>query len=65
MGNLIERLKQSDIFGELTDAELTDIAQFCHEEAHQENAVLLTEDARASGCFWLSPENWRWRKRFS
>jgi signal transduction histidine kinase len=51
MGNLIERLKQSDIFGELTDAELTDIAQFCHEEAHQENAVLLTEDARAERLF--------------
>ncbi len=47
----IERLKQSDVFAELTTAELADIARFCREELHQENDVLLTEDAPAERLF--------------
>ena len=47
----IERLKQSDIFAELTNAELAGIAQFCREEMYQENDVLLTEDAPAEQLF--------------
>lgn len=46
-----ERLKQSDIFGELTETELAMIAAFCREELHQENDVLLMEDAPAEQLF--------------
>jgi signal transduction histidine kinase len=47
----IERLKRSDLFAELTDAELAEVAQFCREETHQENDVLLTEDAPAERLY--------------
>jgi signal transduction histidine kinase len=51
MGISIDRLKRSDIFAELDDAELAEIAQFCREETHQENDILLTEDAPADRLF--------------
>lgn len=47
----IERLRRSDLFAELTDADLAEIAAFCWEETHQEGAVLLTEDAPAERLF--------------
>lgn len=51
MASLIEQLKQSDIFCELSDAELGDIAQFCRQVLYQENDVLLTEGASADRLF--------------
>ena len=47
----IERLRRSDLFAELSDAELAEIVTFCWEETHQEGAVLLTEDAPAERLF--------------
>ncbi len=50
----IEQLKPSDIFAELTAAELAEIAAFCCEELHQENDVLLKEDAPAERLFLVT-----------
>ena len=42
-----ERLRKSEIFGDLTDEDLLAIAQFCHEENYQDGDVVLTEDGSA------------------
>jgi signal transduction histidine kinase len=51
MAITIERLRRSDLFNELTDVELTQIAQLGHEEAYLEGDVILTEDAPAEKLF--------------
>ncbi len=43
----IESLRRTDIFAQLSDAELEEIAGFCHEETHGEGAVLVSEDEPA------------------
>jgi signal transduction histidine kinase len=47
----IERLRHSDLFNELTDVELAQIAQLGREEAYREGDVILTEDAPAEKLF--------------
>ena len=47
----IERLRHLDLFNELTDIELTQIAQLGHEEVYLEGDVLLTEEAPAEKLF--------------
>ncbi len=47
----IERLKRSDLFNELTDVELTQIAQLGREEAYLEGDVILSEEAPAEKLF--------------
>jgi len=42
-----ERLRRSEIFRDLTDADLVAIAQFCHEETYREGEVVLAEGAAA------------------
>jgi signal transduction histidine kinase len=42
-----ERLRRSDVFGELADADLVAIAAFCCEETYREGEVVLAEDAPA------------------
>jgi len=51
MAITIERLRRSDLFNELTDVELTQIAQLGREETYLEGDVLLTEDAPAEKLF--------------
>ena len=51
MAITIERLRRSDLFNELTDVELTQIAQLGREETYLEGDVILTEDAPAEKLF--------------
>jgi signal transduction histidine kinase len=51
MAITIERLRRLDLFNELTDVELTQIAQLGREEAYLEGDVILTEDAPAEKLF--------------
>jgi len=51
MAITVERLRRFDLFGELTDEELAEIAQFGRQEFHQEGDVLLAEGAPADGLF--------------
>jgi len=44
---ITDRLRQSEIFGDLSDLDLIAIASFCHEETFQEGETILTEDAPA------------------
>ena len=51
MTTMIERLKHSDIFNELTDDELAQIVPFCHEAAYHGGESVLAEDAPADWLF--------------
>ncbi|MBA4380040.1 MAG: hypothetical protein C0393_05055 [Anaerolinea sp.] len=44
---IAERLRQSEIFGDLSDTDLANIAGFCREETHGDGDVVMTEDAPA------------------
>jgi signal transduction histidine kinase len=46
-----ERLRRSEIFGDLDDADLLAIAEFCTEERRDENEVVLAEGAPADAVF--------------
>ncbi|MBI3761368.1 MAG: cyclic nucleotide-binding domain-containing protein [Chloroflexi bacterium] len=46
-----ERLRRSEIFGNLADEDLVTIAEFCREESYQEGDVVLAEDAPAEELF--------------
>src|SRR3990170_4760390 len=46
-----ERLRRSEIFGNLADADLVAMAEFCREETHQEGEVVLAEGAPAEALF--------------
>jgi len=44
---IADRLRKSEIFGELSDDDLIAIARFCREETYQEGDVVMAEDAPA------------------
>jgi len=46
-----ERLRRSEIFGNLADADRVAMAEFCREETHQEGEVVLAEGAPAEALF--------------
>ncbi len=46
-----ERLRHSEIFGNLADADLAAIAEFCREETYRDGDAVLTEDAPAEELF--------------
>src|SRR5512136_2504048 len=46
----LEQLRHSDIFGELADDELAQLAPVCHRAIYREGEVVLAEDAPAD---WL------------
>jgi signal transduction histidine kinase len=47
----VERLRRSEIFGDLDDADLMAIAEFCVEEKYDEGQVVLAEGAQAEAVF--------------
>jgi len=48
---IVERLRRSEIFGDLADADLVAIAGFCREEAYREGDTVLAEGAPAGDVF--------------
>ena len=46
-----ERLRRSEIFGDLAHADLVAIAEFCYEELYQEGDTVLVESAPAEALF--------------
>lgn len=46
-----ERLRRSEIFGDLTDADLVAIAEFCSEESYREGDLVLVEGEPAEKLF--------------
>lgn len=46
-----ERLRRSEIFGDLTDADLVTIAKFCSEESYREGDLVLVEGEPAEKLF--------------
>ncbi|HJW89530.1 MAG TPA: ATP-binding protein [Anaerolineales bacterium] len=46
-----ERLRHSEIFGDLGDEDLMAIAEFCREETHREGDLVLAEDEPADRLF--------------
>lgn len=46
-----EGLRRSEIFGNLSDADLVAIAEFCREETYQEGETVLAEGAQAEEMF--------------
>jgi hypothetical protein len=42
-----ERLRRAEVFSDLGDADLVAIAEFCREENHREDDVILVEDEPA------------------
>jgi len=46
-----ERLRRSEIFGDLAHADLVAIAEFCNEELYQEGDTVLVESAPAEALF--------------
>lgn len=47
----VESLRRSEIFGDLSDADLAAIAEFCREETYREGDTVLAEDAPAEALF--------------
>ena len=47
----VERLRRSEIFGDLCDADLAAIAEFCREEIHRDGDTVLAEDQPAETLF--------------
>lgn len=48
---MVERLRHSEIFGDLDDADLFAIAGFCREQTYREGETVLTEGAAADELF--------------
>jgi signal transduction histidine kinase len=46
-----ERLRRSEIFGDLADVDLIAVAEFCREEAYPEGSTVLAEGAPAEDLF--------------
>src|SRR3974377_1709541 len=46
-----ERLRRSEIFGDLADADLLSIAAFCSEERYTEGEAVLSEGAPAAAVY--------------
>src|SRR5512136_921225 len=46
-----DRLRRSEIFSELAEADLLAIAEFCIEERYEENEIVLAEAAQAEAVF--------------
>ena len=47
----VERLRRSEIFGDLADADLLSIAAFCSEEHYDEGEAVLSEGAAAAAVY--------------
>jgi signal transduction histidine kinase len=47
----VDRLRRSEIFGDLADADLLAIAEFCTEERYDENEIVLAEGAQAEAVY--------------
>jgi CRP/FNR family transcriptional regulator, cyclic AMP receptor protein len=49
----IELLKRSDMFGQLTEEQLTRVADLAAPQTYAEGAVIIEEDQPASRCFFV------------
>jgi signal transduction histidine kinase len=48
---IAERLSHAEVFSDLNDQDLLAIAEFCHEELHNENETILTEEHPADKLY--------------